>query len=762
MPDHEAWLRAYDSDPEMCAIRDMVRNPACARGEKLQSVNPVFRSPLRQSLIVLENDMLILREPLGMNSDSYCKLRLVPHSLRNILFICFHTNPIGGHLNAYRTYSRMRMRFMWPGMYKYCTKLCRQCPGCALANRTVRRSAELVYQFPVTAPMLVLHVDGYQAGSHASFEGDNCYLVVGCGMSSFAACEPVRKADSTNFASALMKIMLRYGISHTLILDKDSKFLKVFKEVVELLKLNSHVLSSENHDGMIVERINRYLNKGLKILCNERDSVRVAAEALLLLIYAWNSAPIPGTDISRSLVVTGREFSFPIDFSAEKHLELTSSPDSVSNFAKDQAKLLAASRGVAKVLLEEHRAWHRELLNKNRVDPRLYSVGDIVFAKRAVRSDAARGRVAKIMYPFTGPWRVKAKLDGGSYAIEHCSDPSRVEKKHAAFLSPYPEQLVPFEPIDGPDNQYSQLYKAIQKSPFVEAGLKGFEPSNPFKVPSHFAGVVEEFHWPTLHELNEELNPFPWQVGEREQVELRGDTIESHAVMYTGPPPAPPAPTSPTIPSIASLAARIIQSTDKLFFIAHRLPNTTVAEWRLVRVAFQDSVDLHPSCLQDGKFLVEFYIAHTSDVRYNGINQRYWLQYHPTEGIIAPSSSTDTHLIRPSDTSELYAKRHKLTPFRLWVNLTHESTYIHGPFDFARVRNIKSRDRIDAADWKILHSHRSMYQNEPPKLDLPTYSIHVDRGVHVSLHNETHVAQLRAAAHISQVTGDRLFTDKRS
>jgi hypothetical protein len=56
---------------------------------------------------------------------------------------------------------------------------------------------------------------------------------------------------------------------------------------------------------MLVERVNRYLNKGLKIMTNERDSVRVAMEAILLFLYAWNSAPIPGTDISRCLVALG-------------------------------------------------------------------------------------------------------------------------------------------------------------------------------------------------------------------------------------------------------------------------------------------------------------------------------------------------------------------------------------------------------------------------------------------------------------------------
>ena len=97
--------------------------------------------------------------------------------------------------------------------------------------------------------------------------------------------EPIQHATSSSFASGIMKIQLRFGLCHTIVLDKDSKFFGVFKEAVDLLQINRHLLSGGNHNGMLVERVNRYLNKGLKIMTNERDSVRVAMEAIILLLY---------------------------------------------------------------------------------------------------------------------------------------------------------------------------------------------------------------------------------------------------------------------------------------------------------------------------------------------------------------------------------------------------------------------------------------------------------------------------------------------
>ncbi len=164
------------------------------------------------------------------------------------------------------------------------------------------------------------------------------------------------------------------------VLDKDSKLFGVCREAIDLLKINCHVLSSANHNPMIVERVNRYLTIGLKIMCNERDSVRVALEAILLLLYAWNSCPVPGTDISCSLVAVGREFKFLIDFSSGKHWELTSSPSTVISYSKELATHLAACRQVAELLVQKQRSYHRELINARRPDPCIYSIGDIVFA----------------------------------------------------------------------------------------------------------------------------------------------------------------------------------------------------------------------------------------------------------------------------------------------------------------------------------------------------------------------------------------------
>ena len=44
------------------------------------------------------------------------------------------------------------------------------------------------------------------------------------------------------------------------------------------------------------------------------------------------------------------------------------------------------------------------------------------------------------------------------------------DKKHASDLSPYPAELIAFEPMDGPDTHYGQLYKPISSTALNEDG----------------------------------------------------------------------------------------------------------------------------------------------------------------------------------------------------------------------------------------------------------------------------------------------------
>ncbi len=302
--------------------------------------------------------------------------------------------------------------------------------------------------------------------------------------------------------------------------------------------------------------------------------------------------------------------------------------------------------------------------------------------------DAQRECVNKLQYAFTGPWKVISVLPGASYKLEHCKNAGRKDKKHSANISPYPPELIPFQPVDGADMQYGQLYKPITAHPFKEAGLKGFTPRQSYQLaPSHLAQIQPgfDFHWPSLSELNKEITPFPWSNDDEFQGYLADDSFAALSMMAISPPPSGPHHVIPSIPAIHLLTASIICSINHLFFVLHRIGSNDAREWQLVRVAFKDSISLYPLCTQDRRFLFKFYICHPSNWCYNAINQRYWLQHHDLLDIQSPHPALETNLIQPSDSSASYATRHKLVPFCKWLNISHLDTFIHRLFEFASI-----------------------------------------------------------------------------
>jgi hypothetical protein len=106
----------------------------------------------------------------------------------------------------------------------------------------------------------------------------------------------------------------------------------------------------------------------------------------------------------------------------------------------------------------------------------------------------------------------------------------------------------------------------------------------------------------------------------------------------------------------------------------------------------------------------------------------------------------DTHLIQPSDSLKEYTTQHKLLPFCYWVNLTHQDTFIHGPFKFTTVNGRKTWDRISQPDWDLLKAHCDtncdMFHNPLPQFDVPSYPIHVDCDTHVTFHIDAIACQL--------------------
>jgi hypothetical protein len=331
------------------------------------------------------------------------RLIIIPMDLRKHIFAAFHANPLGGHLSLYYTLHRIRLRYHWPHMYSYIKQNIDDCVACVLRNGGTRATSEFLYSFPVSAPFITVHADAWVPGKTASFDGYIGLMIVVCHMTGFATIEPLKEMNSSSFAKSVYAILLRYGLSQLVITDPDSKFKGIFKEAFSILKIQHHLSARRNHNAILVERFNRYWNSGLRVFNNDRDTNRVFLEGAQTLTYAWNSCPVLGTDLSRSLLTVGREFRFPIDFEADRIISFEISDREKKLFAENLMDLLMKSREVYLLLITEHRAAHREYRNAQLSHPRQFKVGDIVFTNVQVQSKLKTGTVTKLAYIKRGP-----------------------------------------------------------------------------------------------------------------------------------------------------------------------------------------------------------------------------------------------------------------------------------------------------------------------------------------------------------------------
>eukprot|EP00957_Ditylum_brightwellii_P201133 15324196-Ditylum_brightwellii.AAC.1 len=150
--------------------------------------------------------------------------------------------------------------------------------------------------------------------------------------------------------------------------------------------------SKGNHNAVMVERFNVFLNSSLTAFTNDRQTNRSFVDGAHLSVYAWNLAPVVGTDISRSLLVVGREYSFPIDYTSRSELSFNVTPSDAMSYANEMLNLLHKCRFIFKMLISEQRTLHRELRNEQLNEPKKFKLGDVVFARVQIQSKKADGK----------------------------------------------------------------------------------------------------------------------------------------------------------------------------------------------------------------------------------------------------------------------------------------------------------------------------------------------------------------------------------
>ena len=77
------------------------------------------------------------------------------------------------------------------------------------------------------------------------------------------------------------------------------------------------------------------------------------------------------TVIAHSMIVCGRQFSFPIDFSHETAVRLPGDKKWTEIYAVNQGQILLYIHEIAHLFIDEAYSWHCKKINELRSDPLL-------------------------------------------------------------------------------------------------------------------------------------------------------------------------------------------------------------------------------------------------------------------------------------------------------------------------------------------------------------------------------------------------------
>ena len=108
----------------------------------------------------------------------------------------------------------------------------------------------------------------------------------------------------------MQHISMKFGMCHLVVIDDGSPFKGSFVTMYQALNLDYDVLARLNHKGLSIEYFHRFINKRVPIAAEERGTNDIFVPTSIAAAYAWNSVPIDGTDIIRSVPTIGRSLHF--------------------------------------------------------------------------------------------------------------------------------------------------------------------------------------------------------------------------------------------------------------------------------------------------------------------------------------------------------------------------------------------------------------------------------------------------------------------
>ena len=365
-------------------------------------------SPRKYPQFRVENG-IILKNVWVRNSEggSHRWRLVVPKDFRREVMSRAHDLPTAGHMGVYKTCGRLNERYVWPGMRTDVRRYILSCATCSAYKVPAHKPmGQFVVQPTCSKPWQMMSVD--LVGPLPRSKAGNQYILVASDyFSKFVSAFPLRSATAVRIVKLLEEeVFLKYGVPETLICDNGPQFRsRQLSALLESYRVRVRYNANYHPQANPVERVNRTLKTMVSIYCGQDQSSWDVN--LPKIVCAINTARHEVTRLSPFFVCTGRNMILD----GAHHGDI---PGLEVDEPSDE-KL----RGIFSAVRERIRA--AALRSKRVYDlrkrPDKFAVGQRVWKRNYVLSDAAKHFSAKLAPKYVGPFVVSRVLSSWTYEL---------------------------------------------------------------------------------------------------------------------------------------------------------------------------------------------------------------------------------------------------------------------------------------------------------------------------------------------------------
>lgn len=356
----------------------------------------------------LENNILYKHCNTVSRFHDHSKWRVVvPKENRtNILKIC-HDDVLSAHMGYHKTLNRVKRIYTWPALDADVRKYVAACETCKASKSSNRiQVAPMGEPRKTTRPWQMIHLD-FICPLPRSKRGYVHLLVVVDSFSKFFHVHPVSKATSKSVIEFLEnRVFLIFGVPEIVICDNGAQFIsKEFQSFLNTYNVKIWYTAKYHPQANAAEASNKTIGIAIRSYIKNNDDHRSWDNNLYKIACAMNTSIHSLTkftpyfvNFGNNMITNVREYSIQIERDTD---------DGNTNF--DELR-----ESVRNNLERAHENSKKRYDLRNR--PILYKVGDTVWKKNFVLSDASKNIAAKLAPKFL-KCTVVRKVGGNCYEL---------------------------------------------------------------------------------------------------------------------------------------------------------------------------------------------------------------------------------------------------------------------------------------------------------------------------------------------------------